>query len=107
VNIDEKEYINLVITRETNVILERLRGMDIEAKKDSAELSRRLEELNHAHANAERDRGKYVEKAVYDDWRDGVNNTLAEMKGRWAVISAISALIASMVVVIARTWFLH
>lgn len=106
-NIDEKEYISLIVKKETDVILERLRGMDMEGKKDSAELSRRLEELNHAHAKAAADRGMYVEKVAFDPWKDNITATLAEMKGRWAIISAVSALIASLVVVVARGWFNH
>lgn len=104
-NIDDKEYIQLIVKKETDVILERLRGMDIETKKDAMELARRLEDLNHAHAKAEQDRHMYVEKIAFDPWKEGIIATLAEMKGRWAVIAGVAALIASLVVVIARSWF--
>jgi len=92
------EHVKLMIEAETRVILERLRGMDLQQKNDAAELARRLEELNGAHKKAEADRGMFVEKLVYEPWRDTVNEALTEMKGSWRWTAGIASLIASLIV---------
>lgn len=97
-SISFREYFSLMVEKETGVILERLRGMDIEHKKDAAELARRLEELNHAHSQAQGDRNRFVDRQVYDPWRDLVNQSLTEMRSNWKYVAGLASLISSLIV---------
>jgi len=84
------------------------REHDIQA----TELSRRLDELNHAHAKSVEDKAQFLPREVFDQsqreersWREQVNNTLAEAKGRATILAAIMSIAVGIVVlVISKVW---
>lgn len=80
---------------------ERVIGLDKARALQAEEYARRLDELNHAHAQALEDRGEFVLRAVYElhckeraNWEAKIENELAVSRGRmlgWA--AAIGAVI--------------
>jgi len=91
---------------------QRMDAMDKEHKLQAEELARRLDELNHAHAKQVQDRGEFLTRAVFDQsqkeersWREQVNNTLAEAKGRATMLAAImSTAVGIIVLIISKVW---
>lgn len=82
----------------------------------SAELARRLDNLNHDHVRSKEDRQQYLTREVFDQsqravtaWREQVSATLAEAKGRASTLAAIYAVASSLVVglivlIVSRMW---
>lgn len=81
----------------------------------AAEYERRLDDLNHAHAKAEADRGQFVTKALNDAYKekvdarfDHINNVLSELRGattgksstRHIVFETITLIIAGIAVAV-------
>lgn len=89
-----------------------MNAMDKEHSLQADELARRLDELNHAHAKATEDKMQFLPREVFEQsqkeersWREQVNNTLAEAKGRATILAAIMSIAVGIVVlVISKIW---
>ena len=113
-NGDDRDTLRVRIS----VLEERLRGLDRALQLQAAEYRRRLDELNHAHAQRVARDADYVLREKFDTfekqerlWRDQVNETLAALQGRttavrsskddtrslWAILIAVASVVAAFV----------
>jgi hypothetical protein len=98
VRISFKEYFKLLVEKETGVIAEQIKAMEKALILRTSDLEEHLERLNGAHQKSQEDRSRYVDRMVFDPWRDDVNKALTEMRGSWRWVAAIASFISSVVV---------
>lgn len=90
------------------VLEERVANRDIERERQAAEYSRRLDELNHAHEQAAKDKAQFLQKDTYDRseastliWRRDVDKVITTLSTRRASnIALFSAVISVLSVVL-------
>ena len=75
------------------------------------ELSRRLDDLNHAHQNAEKDKQAFLTKATYEaflkgfeSWSREVNTYMSNQQGRTAAYVSIVGIVILLIGVLLKFW---
>lgn len=84
------------------VLEERVANRDIERERQAQEYSRRLDDLNHAHEQAAKDKVQFLQRETYDRseasmliWRRDVDKSLTALSTRRASnIAVFSAVIS-------------
>lgn len=91
------------------VLEERVRGLDKALLLQASEYERRLDELNHAHAQQVERNAQYVSRELWDsrnkevdDWRRAVDNRLSRNVGIAIGVSAVAGLAVSLIVQVLR-----
>ena len=111
-DISLREFLEQKISYEKEIVELRFQYLDAQLKTAAAELSRRLETLNHAHEASVIDRNSFVNVELYQQtlkdyatWRDTVNTTLANAAGRTAAYASVASLFVGLIVLIlSRLW---
>jgi hypothetical protein len=99
------------IRRLEGILEAKFEAHDKAASIQTAELSRRLDELNHAHQRAQQDKAEFLGKSTYEAflkgfevWSKEVNGYISNQQGRTAAYVAIVGLVFIVVQVLLRFW---
>lgn len=94
------------------VLEERIRGMEVAGRIQTAELARRLEELNHAHKRAVDDRNLFLTKDEYHAAHealvttvDTLRDTVNQWRGRDMMVTVGASAIFSLVMFAIAHWW--
>jgi hypothetical protein len=105
------EFVDRAIHAERAVMKAELEARDRAMEIQTKELSRRLDELNHAHQRAQQDKAEFLNKTTYDaflkgyeTWNREVNAYMSNQQGRTAAYVSIVGIVFVVVQILLRFW---
>jgi hypothetical protein len=105
------EFVDRTIAAEREVLRAELAARDKAMDIQTKELSRRLDELNHAHQRAQQDKQEFLNKTTYEaflaiftPWQSKVSDFMANSQGRTAAYVSIVVVIGILINIALRFW---
>lgn len=105
------EFVDRAIAAGREVMKAELSARDKAMEIQTKELSRRLDELNHAHQRAQQDKAEFLNKSTYEaflkgfeTWSREINAFVANSQGRTAAYVSIVVVIGILINIALRFW---
>jgi len=105
------EFVDRAIAAERAVARAELESRDKAMEIQTKELSRRLDELNHAHQRAQQDKADFLGKGTYEAflkgyevWNREVNAYMSNQQGRTAAYVSVVGVVFVIVQILLKFW---